>query len=177
MRAGIHAQVALSPLSIIPRNMSDKANKLAEKLTSEGERSLAFFRELPQDAWHKQVYSDGAAWTVRDIFEHLATAEHGMKRLCEQIIETGVGAAEDFDVDAFNKSRTRRFANLSLDELAKLYADTRARTVAYALTLSDEQLAKRGRHPAMGDSSIEGILKIIYLHNTMHIGDVKKVIG
>ena len=159
------------------KDMSDKANKLAEKLTSEGERALAFFRELPPDAWHKQIYSDGAMWTVRDVFEHLATSEHGMKRLCEQIIETGVGAPEDFDVNAFNKSRTGRFANLSLDELAKLYADTRARTVAYTRTLSDEQLAQQGRHPAMGDSSIEGILKIIYLHNTMHMGDIKKVIA
>lgn len=157
--------------------MSDKADKLAEKLTREGERSLAFFQALPPDAWNKQIYSEGAAWTTRDIFEHLSTAEHGMKRLCEQIIETGLGAPEDFDVDAHNKSRTGRFANLSLEELTKLYVDTRARTVAYARTLDDTQLQKRGRHPAMGDSSVEGILKMIYLHNTLHIGDIKKALG
>jgi hypothetical protein len=157
--------------------ISDKATKLAEKLTSEGERSLAFFRGLPAEIWSKQIYSEGAMWTARDAVEHLTIAEHGMKRLCEQIIETGVGAPEDFDVDAQNKSKTGRFANLSREELLQMYADTRARTVAYARTLSDEQLAKRGRHPAMGDSSVEGILKIIYLHNNMHIGDIKKLVS
>jgi uncharacterized damage-inducible protein DinB len=154
--------------------MSDKATKLAEKLTSEGERTMAFFQALPAEAWAKQIYSEGAMWTTRDVLEHLATSEHGMKRLCEQIIETGKGAPEDFDIDAFNKSRTGRFAHLTLDELHQLYKDTRARTVAYARTLDDAQLEKRGRHPAMGDSSVEGILKIIYLHNNMHIGDIKK---
>ena len=154
--------------------MSDKANKLADKLTQEGEHSLTFFRALPAEVWSKQIYSEGAAWTTRDIFEHLATSEHGMKRLCEQIIATGVGAAEDFDVDAHNKSRTGRFAHLSLEDLEKMYTETRARTVAYTRTLDDAQLEKRGRHPAMGDSSVEGILKIIYLHNTLHISDIKK---
>ena len=71
--------------------MSDKANKLAEKLTSEGERSLAFFRAARRCVEQADLQR-GAAWTTRDIFEHLATSEHGMKRLCEQIIETGVGA-------------------------------------------------------------------------------------
>ena len=154
--------------------MSDKANKLADKLTQEGERSLAFFRALPAEMWHKQIYSEGAAWTTRDIFEHLATSEHGMKRLCEQIIATGVGAAEDFDIDTHNKSRTGRFAHLSLEDLTQMVVDTRARTITYARTLDDAQLEKRGRHPAMGDSSIEGILKIMYLHNTLHISDIKK---
>ena len=157
--------------------MSDKTDKLAEKLTREGERSLAFFQALPPDVWSKQIYSEGAAWTTRDIFEHLATAEYGMKRLCEQIIETGAGASENFDIDAFNKSRTGRFAHLSLEELTKMYVETRARTVAYVRTLDDAQLEKRGRHPVMGDSSIEGILKIIYLHNNMHMGDIKKALG
>ena len=154
--------------------MSDKAMQLANKLAIEGERTLAYFRGLSDDDWGKQIFEDGAMWKVRDIFEHLCISEHTLRRLFENILATGQGSPESFSVDAFNQEKTGRFAALSQDELFKLYDDTRKKTVAFTHGLDDEQLARRARHPAMGDSSLEDMLKMIYLHHQMHVRDVKR---
>ena len=152
----------------------DKSGQLAGKLLSEGERTLVFFRALPAEAWPMQIYAEGAQWTVRDILEHLVISEQEMQRLRAQIIEIGVGAPDDFDIDAYNRDETGRHAALSVDALLALFADTRQNTAQDARRMTEAQLARRGRHPAMGDSSIEDIFKIIYLHNTMHIRDIRK---
>jgi len=152
----------------------DKSVELAGKLLSEGERTLMFFRGLPAEAWPMHIYADGAVWTTRDVLEHLVISEQEMQRLRAQIIEIEVGAPDGFDIDAYNLNETGRYAALSVDELLALFADTRQNTALDAHSMSESQLARRGRHPAMGDSSIEDIFKIIYLHNTMHIRDIRK---
>lgn len=155
--------------------MSEEASKLAEKLLSEGERALAFFRALPEDAWARTLYTDGARWTTRQAFEHLSIAETGIRRLCEEVAQGGSnGAPKGFDVDGFNHRMTDTYAAKTLDELFVLFAETRRRTADFARSLDDAQLALRGRHPALGDSSLGDALKMIYLHNAMHIRDIKK---
>lgn len=154
--------------------MSQRSNQLADKLINDGERTVAFFRGLPDEAWDRQLFDEGAKWRVRDVFEHLCISEHSLCRLFERIIATGQGAPEGFDVDAFNKEKTGRFAALSRDELFALYAETRQRTVDFTRRLTDEQLAIRARHPALGESSLEDMIKMIYLHHQMHVRDVKK---
>lgn len=156
--------------------MSTKTVQLAHKLASECERTLAFFRSLPDEAWSTQVYQDGAMWRVRDVFEHLCISEHGLRRLFEQILATGQGAPEDFDIDVFNAERTGRFASLSRDALFALYSETRSATIAFTQGLTDEQLAIRARHPAMGDASLEDMIKMVYLHHQMHVRDVRRVV-
>ena len=154
--------------------MSDNATHLAKKLTSEGEKTSAYFQSLPDAAWHTQLFADGAMWDVRGMFEHLCISEHTLRRLFEQIVASGVGSEGDFDIDAFNQQKTGRFTSLSRDELLKLYADTREKTITFARGLSDAQLAIRARHPAIGESSLEDQIKLIYLHHQMHVRDVKR---
>jgi hypothetical protein len=86
--------------------MSEEATKLADKLLSEGERTLVFFRALTAHDWARHVYADGAHWTVRQAFEHLALSERSMLRLCEGLLAGGKGAPEDFDIDRFNREHT-----------------------------------------------------------------------
>ena len=62
-------------------------------------RTLAFFRALSAHDWTRHVYADGAHWTVRQAFEHLALSERSMLRLCEGLIAGGHGAPEDFDIE------------------------------------------------------------------------------
>ncbi len=156
--------------------MSAKTAQLAHKLASEGEKTLAFFRSLPDEVWGARVYQDGAMWCARDVFEHLCISEHSLHRLFEQILATGEGAPEGFDIDAFNAERTGRFASLSRDALFALYSETRNAMVAFAQGLTDEQLAIRARHPAMGNVSLEDMIKMIYLHHQMHVRDVRRLV-
>jgi hypothetical protein len=156
--------------------MSDTASRLAEKLASEGEKTLAFFKELPDNAWTRQIFADGAQWDVRGVFEHLTLSEASLRKLFENVIQGGEGTSSSFDVDGFNRKHTGRLAAQTREQLFEHYARSRQATVAFTRLLSDEQLALRGWHPALGDSSVEGMIKMIYLHHTMHMHDVKKAL-
>jgi uncharacterized damage-inducible protein DinB len=147
----------------------------ADKLRAEGERTLSFFGALSDAHWHAQLYADGACWTVAQTFEHLIVAERLLARLIARVADGGPGAPDDFDIDATNLAKTGALGSDDRAALTAAYAETRAATAAFAGALSAEQLERRGRHPAMGDSSVEDMLKMIYLHNTLHIKDVKRM--
>lgn len=158
--------------------MSDASNQLADKLLSEGERTAAYFRGLSAEAWDTRLYVDGAHWTVKQALEHLCVSEHSLRRLAEEIVFAGGGGSpENFSIDAFNQSKTGRFASLTNNALVALYLETRRASAEFARGLTDEQLAMRGRHPAMGDSAVSDFFRMMYMHNTMHIKDIKKVVA
>lgn len=156
--------------------MTEHNNALAAKLASEGERTREFFEALPEEAWRRLVYSDGAQWDARETLAHLIQAETSLRALFEQVTAGGEGAPADFDIERFNHEHTGQLAQLSRDELLQRYAEERITTVAFASGLTHAQLAMRGRHPAMGDSSIEDMLKMVYLHNSMHVRDIKRAV-
>jgi len=156
---------------------SDKAQQLADKLVSEGDKTLAYFHSLPEAAWSHQLFNEGSQWDVRGMFEHLCVSEHSLRRLFEQILATGQGVPENFDIHVFNQERTGRFTSLSQAELFTLYADTRAKTVAFVRELRDTDLSIRGRHPALGESALEDQIKMIYLHHQAHMRDVRRSLG
>jgi hypothetical protein len=154
--------------------MTERAQALADKLMAEGERMLAAFRELPASAWQLTVYGEGPAWKVRDVFEHLILSEQSLLRLYQRIVESGEGIAEGFSTDQFNAEHTGELAALSRDEILHCYTQTRQLTVDFTHALSDAQLAIRARHPALGMAALEDMLKLIYLHHTMHLRDIRR---
>lgn len=154
--------------------MTEPENLLAAKLMSEGKKTKVFFESLSEAAWQTPIYTDGAQWDARETLAHLIQAEASLRALFERVVAGGDGAPVDFDIERFNREHTGRLASLSRDELLQRYADERRATADFADGLSASQLALRGRHPALGDSSIEDMLKLIYLHNSMHVRDIKK---
>ena len=154
--------------------MTTASNLLADKLASEGERVLAYFRSLTAEDWAKPVYSEGPGWKVRDIFEHLIISEETLTILYERILREGRGVEEGFDRDQFNDEHTGGLSSLSLGDLGTRYAQTRAHTVDFTRPLTDEQLAIRARHPALGDATLEEMLKLMHVHHSMHMRDVKR---
>lgn len=155
-------------------HMTENNNALATKLLSEGEKTKAFFEALPEEAWTKKVYADGAQWDARETLSHLIQSEASLRTLFQRVAAGGEGAPVDFDIDRFNREHTGRLAELSRDALLQRYTQEREATAIFAGSLTTAQLTLRGRHPAMGDSSIEDMLKMIYLHNSMHLRDIKK---
>ncbi len=157
--------------------MSERAAALAAKLSSEGERTFAFFQSLPESAWTKPCYSEGAAWTVRGALEHLIVSECALLALYRAMVDNaGTGAEPDFDVQVFNHKHTGTFDQLDHVALLAKFGEVRAITSTFAASLNDTQLALEGNHPAMGRSRLEAMLKMVPLHNTMHIKDVKKAL-
>ena len=153
--------------------MPDTSASLAAKLQIEGEKVHAFFAVLTAEQWAVPVYTEGEGWTPRSILAHLVTAERGFLKLFETVRQGGTGASEDFSIDRFNASQQEKTRGLSPADLLAQYAAVRAEMAAYVATLSDDDLATRGRHPAMGISTLAEMVKMLYLHNNMHLRDIR----
>lgn len=157
--------------------MPDTSASLAEKLKSEGEKTQAFFAALTPEQWQKTVYGEEGPWTARSILAHFVSAEQGFLKIFPSIRDGGPGVTDDFDIDRFNASQQAKLAEISPVDLLARYQATRAEMVAFALSLSEDDLQKRGRHPALGVTSLGEMLKMVHLHNTMHLRDLKKAIA
>lgn len=153
-----------------------KAEPIAQKLLDEGARTIAFLSNLAPEVWAKPCHGEGSDWTVRDVVEHLILSEEGLRSQFRQISTGGEGAPEGFDIDGFNASRKSKLAEMTHEQLFERYTYSRNRTAEFARGLSDEQLAIMGRHPALGMCALADMLKMMYLHHTMHIKEIKKVI-
>jgi hypothetical protein len=153
--------------------VNEKITLLAEKLHSEGEKTMNFFRALHPEQWEMQLYADGSRWSVRQLLIHFITAEAGIEKLIENILEGGPGAAENFDIDGFNERQVAAIGNLAESELLNRFAEQRQRSIRLVENMHQEDLIRRGRHPFLGETSLEEILKLIYIHNHIHQRDVR----
>ena len=149
---------------------------LADKLKSEVERFVAFFGGLTDAQWQTEVYTEGSAWTVRNVLSHFVTSERGLVRLFEQIRQGGAGAADDFSIDRYNASQQEKTKDLSPQELLEQYKSVRADSVNWVLGLKESDLEIKGRHPFLEQTVLREMIKMLYLHNQIHYRDLKKVI-
>lgn len=157
--------------------MTDRTEYLITRLNQQREQTLSFFRSLTPDQWNTKVHNDEGAWDVRTLLGHFITSEASMVKLCESIIESGTGSPEDFDLNRFNAGRAKRMDEMTPEMMLAGFDDTRAATIEYVRTLTDEQLDKSGRHASQGMQTVEGIIKIIYKHNQAHEIDIRKSLG
>jgi uncharacterized damage-inducible protein DinB len=154
-----------------------EATELAEKLKLEGERFASIFSELADDQWQKEVYTEGATWTIRNVLSHFVTSERGLLKLFENIRQGGEGASEDFSIDRYNAAMQERTREATPQELLDQYKDIRAKSVAWTLGLSEADMEKQGRHPFLGVTTIREMVKMLVLHNQLHYRDIRKVLG
>lgn len=148
--------------------------ELAEKLKAEGERMLQFFSELGETDWSKEVYTEGAIWSIRSVLSHYVTSERGLVKLFESIRQGGAGAADDFSIDRFNAAQQEKTSEFTPAELLTQYKEVRANSAAWVAGLKDEELEIKGRHPFLGETVIREMIKMLYIHNQLHYRDVKK---
>ena len=147
---------------------------LAKRLRSEGEKMTAFFAELGDADWNKTVYTEGETWTIRNVLVHFVTAEQGFLKLFPSIVAGGEGASEDFDVDRYNARQQEKSQALTAQELLAQYQTVREDMATWVETLAKTDLAKEGRHPFLGETTVEEMIKLVYRHNQIHYRDIRK---
>jgi hypothetical protein len=157
--------------------VTEAVQHLVRRLEQECERTLAFFRGLPEPAWETQVYSTGSGWRVRNILAHFASAELGFQALMEDILAGGGGAPLGFDIDRFNEAEVGALQDQPVVGLLQAFADARAGTIHLARRLQPEDLTQRGRHPWFGETEIGEMLQLIHRHNQLHQRDIRKVLA
>jgi hypothetical protein len=149
---------------------------LAERLKKEGEKVIALFATLTDEQWKTKVYTEGDTWTVRNVLAHFVTSERGLHKLFKRVLEDGLGVSDDFSIDYYNARQQENTKGLTPDELLEQFADVRRDLVKWVSKRSQEDLAVEGRHPYMGQVNLGEMLKMIYLHNQLHIRDFRKLI-
>jgi hypothetical protein len=153
-----------------------EVTELAEKLKSEGERFVSIFAGLTDEQWQKEVYTEGATWTIRNVLAHFVTAERALLKLFENIRQGGEGAAADFSIDRYNAAMQARTRELAPPELLEQYKAIRVESVAWTLGLSETDLDKQGRHPFLGVTTLREMIKMLFLHNQLHYRDMRKAL-
>ncbi len=146
---------------------------LAKRLRSEGEKMTAFFAELSDPDWDQTVYTEGETWTIRSVLVHFVTAEQGFLKLFPDIVAGGEGAAADFDIDRYNARQQEKAQALTPQELLVQFQDVRAKMAEWVEGLGEADLAKEGRHPFLGETTVEEMIKLVYRHNQIHYRDMR----
>jgi uncharacterized damage-inducible protein DinB len=156
--------------------MMSETTELAQKLKFEGEKFAAFFGGLTDDQWKKQVYTEGSVWTIRNILAHLMTSERAFIKLFESIRRGGGGVAEDFVADRYNASQQEKTKELTPIQLLEQYKARRAQMIEWVSGISDSDLEKTGRHPALGVTTLREMVRMVYIHNQSHYRDLRRVL-
>ena len=148
--------------------------ELAAKLKSEGDKFVSIFSRFTDEQWNQDVYTEGSAWTMRNVLSHFVTSERGLLKLFEQIRQGGAGAADDFSIDRYNAAMQERMKESTPQDLLEQYKEVRANAIAWVSGLSETELEITGRHPFLGHTAIRDMIKMLYIHNLDHYRDIKK---
>lgn len=149
---------------------------LTDKLRSEGEKTVEFFAGLSSSQWEVEVYTENAVWTIRSTLAHLVSAEWAFVQLFKRIQQGGPGVSEDFVIDRYNASQQREMQGLSPQRVLASYREARAEMVSWVSTLANPDLEMSGRHPYLGITTLREMLKMIYIHNQMHLRDIRRAL-
>lgn len=157
--------------------MNEKITELTGRLRKGIEKTAAIFGALEPAQWEMVLYPGPPVWTVRDLLAHFLSAEEGLLGLVQDIAAGGRGTPPGFDYDAYNAQEQERLANIPPQRLLADLLAARERTIGWVTGLSEEQLARRGFHPALGELTVEEFIIAIYGHQLMHMRELTSRLG
>jgi uncharacterized damage-inducible protein DinB len=157
--------------------MTETPAFLAERLKTEGDKTIAFFNSIKDDNWEISVYTEGSEWTVQNVLAHFVSAEQGFIRLFGDILAGGKGASEDFDIDRYNAKQQELIKDTPRQDLVKLFKASRFEMISLVSSLTNDDLQREGRHPFLGLTTLGEMIKMVYRHNQIHHRDLRKLIG
>jgi hypothetical protein len=156
---------------------TERVAALVARLEKGRLKTQATFQPLTVAQWTRAVYEQPATWSARDLLAHFVSAEQSLLELAQDIERGGPGAGDDFDVHAFNAREQARLKDVTCDDLLAALAGARQATLAWVRTLEDSQLDRVGRHPALGDVTLETLITAIYGHQLLHVRDLLRALA
>jgi hypothetical protein len=134
---------------------------------------LAASRQQLADALSRQASSVGtethvAAWSIRDVAAHLAACE--VECIEPRVRAIATGNRPRF---AFYSNDNRDFSAVRLEDALAEWAVTRARVLDFALSLSQDELARFGVHSKFGEVTVARYLGIALEHDREHLRDLQ----
>lgn len=133
----------------------------------------SFVEGLDQAAltWHPP----GGDWSIRDNLAHLADAERAHRRFVRAVLEGRSTRLEGFDLNRWNEEHVARRAGQAVDEILGALRAERQETLAFISTIPPDAWDRQGDHPALGRVSLKQVIRIIGVHERMHLKEIRKV--
>lgn len=155
--------------------MPDKQT-LVSNLASARERIIGLLERAKPHS-EEQLYSDGAAWTIRQLATHLMIADRGITMVIQNIASGGNPIPEDYDVDRYNKRSVEKMPDVSIDAAIAAMRDSRADLLAWLEGADEAALTRVGRHPLRFEAPLSRFLEIMALHDHQHADDLEKYLN
>ncbi|HSN74609.1 MAG TPA: maleylpyruvate isomerase family mycothiol-dependent enzyme [Anaerolineae bacterium] len=154
--------------------MTDRKQRIHTQLAE----SRAYLVSVAQQIGPEQTLAstENLAWNVHDLLAHLAGAERGLQATVQRFL-AGVVLPEDFSLDTWNQRQVEKQKERSAADLLAGLAVSRVETLALLDSLSDEQLAVRGMHPAGFETSVGGIFRVMAMHELDHGQEIALALG
>lgn len=156
--------------------MSERIQALKAKL-AESRAYLNRVLDAVGSSWDNAVFSDGAAWDVRQLLIHLADADLGSNRQVMGIVEGAEIIPENFDLERYNRRAVEKRAEMTVEEARASLEESRAALNIWLDALDDSALDRRGRHASMRILSVGTILEIMADHERTHADDIAAALG
>lgn len=156
--------------------MSERIAQHKEKLAAARAYLNQVFDQVG-DRWDTQVYSDGAAWTVRQLATHLMLTDRGHNNMVMAIARGENTIPEDFDLERYNKRSVEKNADVTIDQIRLNLKAYREELNAWLDSIDDATLDREGRHGTLRILSISQILDVVAGHERGHAEDILKALG
>ena len=150
--------------------MSERITHLVNRLHQKRDEAMSYFETITDPTM--LVYTD-PDWDIRTVYMHLVWSERGLLRLYQNIAEGGEGASTEFDINRYNDSQAGKTAEVPWEQIAPQFEAARAQTIAWVETLDESVLDRVGRHPFVGEDTLERLIKVLYIHPNLHIKDIE----
>ncbi len=159
-------------MSLAPRLQAIKDN-LSDSL-----QYLNTILDQANGNWETAVYSDGAAWNLRQLLIHIGIAEKGMLGQVQRIVAGAEGVPADFDLERYNRRSVEKNAQLSAEEARAAIVAANAEIVEWVENITTvATLDLEGRHGSLDILSVEQILMLIGDHRRNHLNDISVALG
>ena len=132
-------------------------------------------RDLPQSWTHHN--EGGGTWTVCDVVGHLIHAEHtDWLPRANMILEYGESRAfEPFDRGGHAQEIQGKSLPQLLDEFTRVRSENLGKL--HALNPGPADLARRGRHPALGIVTLAQLLATWAAHDLTHLHQISRIMA
>jgi hypothetical protein len=148
---------------------------LITKLEKGRQKTLEIFKALTPEQWQQTIYTE-PNWQVHQILVHFVSAENQLLALAQDAAGGGQGAPAGIDINQYNAGEQKRLEGQSVQDLLDQLDQSRQQTIAWVKTLGSDALDKIGRHPVLGEVSVETLIASMHGHHLMHIRDLSRML-
>ena len=154
--------------------MGDRKQRIQTELAE----SRAYLLSVAEQISPEQTLAstENPVWNVHDLLAHLAGAERGLQATVQRFL-ADQPLPDGFSLDYWNQRQVEKQKERSVADLLAGLEASRIDTLALLDSLTDEQLAVRGMHPAGFETSVGGIFRVMAMHELDHGQEIALALG